>query len=102
MKTRNMLVFLGLLLLGDPVLAQGNGEEAHPACHLLLTEQECADHQATLNRLPAGAARQSYLNAHRQLLREREQSCACFRDASGVIRASRARPLSGNPPTQWF
>jgi len=70
-------------------LGDGNG------CHLLMTEKECVDHIATLERLPAGAEREAYLLAHNQLLREREKACACSRNIDMEIRASEVRYRSG-------
>jgi hypothetical protein len=64
-------------------------------CHPLMTERECADHVATLARLPPGDQREAYARAHQELLLERETACACNRDVAAEMRAATARMGQG-------
>lgn len=46
------------------------------ACHGLMTEKECAAHQAALAGLAAGPARERYLAEHAELIRYRSGLCS--------------------------
>lgn len=101
MTNRTTLLFLALSFWGSPVPAQDvPGMTSN--CHLLMTEQECAGHRAKLAALPEGDSRVVYLAAHTHLMQEREQACACFRDASGKIRSSDNPRKPARLNTHWF
>ena len=55
-----------------------------PACHGLMTEQECMDFQSTLASLPKGPAREQFLADHLALMHERESLCNCGRYMNGT------------------
>lgn len=46
-------------------------------CHVLLTEQECATHRATLTSLITYSQRYAYLESQGIELRDRESMCNC-------------------------
>lgn len=50
---------------------------AEPACHELLTPQECSSHLEKLALLPAGVEREHYLLEFARTRKERESACAC-------------------------
>lgn len=77
-------------------LVDGNG------CPLLMTEKECAVHTTTLARLPPGGARDTYLLAHNQLLREREKACPCSRNMDSEIRSAEIRHHFGRQAVLRF
>lgn len=78
MNTQLALI-LGLMLMTAtasasemlPRLGEVNG------CHLLMTQKECGEYTATLAGLAPGEARDAYVLAHNQLMREREKACSC-------------------------
>jgi hypothetical protein len=82
---RNLMLASMLLLLGPPTLAGETGatktsppgREGGDNCHHLMTERECATHKAALALQPAGGARERFLAAHAEDMREREASCSC-------------------------
>jgi len=65
--------------------------EADSVCPALMTEKECADHAHALSRLSRGGAREAYLVAHAEMMREREKACAC---ANYQISGVRTAPVS--------
>lgn len=57
-------------------LIHPSASAAEPACHELLTPQECNGHLEKLARLPAGVERERYLVEFVRTRMERESACA--------------------------
>jgi hypothetical protein len=58
---------------------------SNSGCHLLMTEQECAEHRVTLAALPSIEQRFAYLEAHGIPLRDRQLRCDCKRNTPAIV-----------------
>ena len=55
------------------------GSQTDNACHVLMTDMECAAYQLALSTAPSGAAFQRLVDEYRAIVRDRESSCSCNR-----------------------
>ena len=55
------------------------GSQTENACHVLMTDMECAAYQLALSTAPTGAAFRRLVDEYRAILLEREASCSCTR-----------------------
>ncbi len=86
MKHAALVLILGLGFSGMAV-ANEDAEWAQAMeipCHATLTEAECRLHNATLARLPEGAAKDAYLVEHFAMIEDRAQACGCSRAQNSV------------------
>ena len=95
MRLKAVLVTWSLSSMAGMAWAERGDVGAPGTCHPLMTEKECADHAATLARLPPGDQRQAYARAHQEILLERVAACACNRDVAAEMRAAAARMRQG-------
>lgn len=87
---RTKLTFLLLYALLASGVAAAETKPA-PACHGLMTEKECDDHQTMLAALQAGEARNRYLEEYARVQRERQLACNCEHAPAGWTRLPKQR-----------
>lgn len=88
MRTTLTFLLLSALLTSGVVAAEANPA---PACHGLMTEKECDDHQTMLAALHPGEARDRYLEEYARVQRERQLACNCQHTPVGWTRMPKQR-----------
>jgi hypothetical protein len=66
-------------LAGTNIDDQSTSPRVTPPCPGLMTQQECAQHQATVAKLGSEPALESYLAEFEAKLRDRDTACSCNR-----------------------
>jgi hypothetical protein len=87
---RTKLSFLMLFALLASGVAAAEAKPA-PACHGLMTEKECSDHETKLAALQAGEVRDRYLEEYARVQRERQLACNCQHTPAGWARMPKQR-----------
>lgn len=88
MRTKLSFLMLSALLASGVAAAEAIPA---PACHGLMTEKECDDHQTMLAALQAGEARDRYLEEYARVQRERQLACNCAHTPVGWARMPKQR-----------
>lgn len=88
MQTKLSVLLLSALLASGVAAAE---VKPTTACHALMTEKECDDHQVKLATLPSGEALERYLEEFFRIQRERQLACNCQHTPVGWTKMPKQR-----------